>query len=134
MVTIYNADIWCDDCGQVLAAEAEAEGRTESGDSDDYPSIGHLEEETDSPQHCAACENCENAIDLCMWGLKETDELIGAEHRYIGDICGDELTPDGARYLKEMLAEPCRTPYQEALHNLWREHFSQYLEDEEEED
>jgi hypothetical protein len=133
---IYQADVYCDSCGNAIEEELRAAGYTDTGDSDDFPQGGYPEtEETDSPQHCASREQCLEAIDLSAYGLAENAQLIGAETRFIGALLGNSLTEEGASYLKEQLNEKPwlgsalhpRTEYQTALFNLWREEFADYL-------
>lgn len=134
---VYQADTWCDSCGAMIAEGLRNDGVADSGDSDGYPQGPYPEEETDSPNHCASEENCLEAINLGDWGLAPDAELYGAETRKIGAITNDGLTDAGEAYLREML-EPDEihytrgigsgathvrtfTPYQEALHALWKE-------------
>ncbi len=51
---IYQADIYCDECGQKIEASL-IKPTEELWDSDDYPNSFPDNEESDSPQHCAAC-------------------------------------------------------------------------------
>lgn len=134
MVTIYNADTWCDSCGRKIAESLEKPSYPKPWDSDDYPSIGHPEEATDSPQHCASGVTCLNRIDLREWGFRNDDPCYGAEAAFVGDLLGEELTKEGAQYLNEMLNEEPKTPYQGALRNLWKMAFAEYVEDEDEEE
>ena len=51
---IYNASMYCDDCGKRIVAECIADGREDWEDSDTYPQsvvIG----ESDSTESCAQC-------------------------------------------------------------------------------
>lgn len=162
MAGIYQAEMWCDDCAEAIAKDLIQKGQfpsywTESekaqvienegdaagidADSDDWPNWGHDDhEESDSPQHCGANSECLNKIDLCEYGFPENAPLYGAEDRYVGAIVSS-LTTYGAEGTAEMIRETPRTPYQKALHKLWREFFSDELcgqdlgsgEDEEEE-
>lgn len=60
---IYQADVYCDKCGDAVRAELRAQGKAPedeldhySYDSDDYPKDADIEhEESDIPQHCAKC-------------------------------------------------------------------------------
>jgi hypothetical protein len=117
MAYAYQADIYCDRCGQAIKRELDAKGQTPDGadedafedtfDSDDYPKWADEDEGTDSPQHCGAGEECKNAIDLAG--------------RKIGALIGSNLTRDGIEYVLETLAEPNRSRYQRALGALWAE-------------
>lgn len=65
MAYIYQADVWCDACGERICAELDAEGRRPAEpddqhtyDSDDYPKQFDAEsDEADGPQNCAS-GNC----------------------------------------------------------------------------
>lgn len=96
MAAIYQADIWCDDCADAIRnnilVEAKGELPFNSGDertynSDEYPKRASDDEESDSPQHCAAHESCLNAIEL-------------PSGRKIGMLFGG-LTADGVTYVRE---------------------------------
>ena len=123
----YNADTYCDACGEAISAELDSQGVADSGDSGDYPQQAR-EEPTDSPDHCASVGDCAgDAVDLREYGALET-ALVGAESCVIGELLGDELTADGAEYLREMLdGSATLTPYQIALHRFWRESFANYI-------
>ena len=94
-VYIFNAELWCDDCGRRIAAEITAEGNApecpsdeHTYDSDDFPKYSDEDNEyTDSPNHCASGAECPNA------------EIIDGE-RY-GCLLRETLTPDGERYVSE---------------------------------
>lgn len=75
--------------------------------------------ESDTIHHCEAGEDCIGAIVL----LDDGAPLNGAETRAVGAIVTDALTPDGYAWLREVLDEEPRTPYQEALHEVWRDTF-----------
>src|SRR5215467_10073467 len=61
---IYQADVYCEDCGEVIRKQLRADGKAPedeldhySYDSDDFPKDADIEhEESDSPQHCAGCD------------------------------------------------------------------------------
>lgn len=128
---VYSADTWCDSCGERLRREIAAEGLAPADrddiyvDSDSWPQSA-LEESTDYPDHCAAGGDCLEAVDLFPYWHGPL-VLHGAEATHVGAILSDGLTDDGVEYLKEMLDEVERTPYQEALHALWRETFADEL-------
>jgi hypothetical protein len=95
MAYIYAADIWCDDCGDKIRRTIIAEGTAPadptdewSYDSGEFPKCCDGSSESDSPQHCAAGEECINA--------HEFDD---------GHRCGvwleNDLTTDGDEYVKE---------------------------------
>lgn len=60
---IYQADVYCNKCGDAIRAELKAQGKAPedeldhySYDSDDYPKDADIEhEESDIPEHCAKC-------------------------------------------------------------------------------
>lgn len=91
MAYIYQADTWCDKCGEHICAELQREGKAPEDiedettfDSDDYPKRYDPEtEESDSPQNCAS-GNCAG---------------------FYGTFLENQLTQDGYKYLKSMLNE-----------------------------
>ena len=98
---IYQADIYCADCGRAIRKRLKAEGkapdtpRDESTyDSDEYPKGPYSEGggEADSPQHCGAGAECLNAIEV-------------ADGRKVGAWLENELTTDGAEYVRQAVAE-----------------------------
>lgn len=59
---IFQAECYCDECGEKICAECQANGTAPtdpddqySYDSDEYPKSCPDEEETDCPQHCGGC-------------------------------------------------------------------------------
>jgi len=93
---IYQADVWCDDCGEAIRARLTAEGKAPadpdnewSYDSDDFPKRAGNDEESDCPQHCAAGEKCLNAITL------PSGDKVG--------LLFGELTSDGIAYVQEAI-------------------------------
>lgn len=124
----YNAELLCESCGKELAERLRAEGVADDGDSDGFPQHANDGGESDSPNHCPSGEEClGEVIDLTDWGLPVGAQLYGAETRRIGELLDEGLTEHGVSYLKEMLGDPPRTPYQRALHRLWRAAFSDDL-------
>jgi hypothetical protein len=114
MAYAYNADIFCDRCGNAIkfALRADHKGPEDeddqsSFDSDDFPKWADEDEATDCPQHCGAGEECKDAIDL--------------EGRKVGALIGSNLTREGIEYVIETLSEPARTRFQRALGALWAE-------------
>lgn len=110
MSYIYQADVWCDDCGRAICKRLKRDGKAPadpddewSFDSDDYPKRAGDDEESDTPQHCAAGADCLNAIEL--------------PNGKVGLLFG-ELTSDGVQYVKDAIAEG-RTE----VTDLWQEHF-----------
>ena len=63
---IYQADVYCDKCGEAIRrnlADTAPEDALDqrSYDSDDYPKDAPIErEESDIPEHCADCHECLN--------------------------------------------------------------------------
>jgi len=113
MSYIYQADCYCDDCGKAIRKQLETEGnaptypdREYTYDSDEYPKRAGDDDESDSPQHCAAREDCLNAITL--------------PSGKVGFLFG-ELTRDGVEYVKEAVAEGGEVA------DLWKEHYADYL-------
>ena len=129
MCYIYQAALFCDDCGAKLRAtlpipEACDPRDEHTYDSDDYPKGPFNEDESDGPDHCASGADCVNAIDLAEYGLTEHAKMYGAETCKIGALVCDGLTDYGRDYTRELCDEPARTSYQMALHALWREMFN----------
>jgi len=118
MCYIYQADIWCNNCGEAIRERLIREGHAPtdpndewSYDSDDFPKRASDNDESDSPQHCAAGENCINAIELPS-GSK------------VGLLFG-ELTSDGIAYVQEAneeAKESCAGCKE--IVELWRKHYT----------
>ncbi len=116
-VYIYQADMYCKECGEKIRAELTAAGKAPAKpddettyDSDEFPK-GPFPDgggESDTVQHCACGENCINALDL-------PDEPV---HLY-GAWLENDLTRDGVNHLKEMIAERS-TPVTE----FWRKEYT----------
>ena len=69
MAYIYQADVWCDDCGKAICRRLKREGNAPANpddewtfDSDEYPKRADDDDEADTPQHCASGEHCINAV------------------------------------------------------------------------
>ena len=105
MAYIYNADIYCDECGEELIAMLIAKDVENTGDSDDYPQSCDDDEETDSPQHCGSGKDCLNAITLSNGDM-------------VGCLIGTNLTGDGVEYVKEYVKEGGIVATE-----IWREEF-----------
>jgi len=114
MAAIYQADVWCDDCADVIKdrlwAESEdgptfsnrAEWEESVGyddernyDSDEYPKDCDDDEESDCPDHCAAHSGCLNAEVL-------SDDSV------VGYFFGNSLTTDGADYVRDAIRDDVR--------------------------
>lgn len=112
---VYNADLYCEDCGEAIKRELRAEGHRKSDDSEEWPQ-GPYEDgggEADSPWHCGSNETCVNAM-----------EFDGTK---VGVWLGNPLTSDGVEGLTEMLSET-NSEYQRQLHEFWMCVYSDYLE------
>ena len=112
---IYQADVWCDDCGRAICERLTQEGKAPANpadectfDSDDYPKPADDRGEADTPQHCAAGADCLNAIEL--------------PSRLVGLLFG-ELTPDGVAYVKNAIVEAEEGLGDKDVVALWKEHF-----------
>jgi len=99
MAYIYQADIYCDECGEKIKEylrgidEVPSDPDDESSyDSDEYPKWGRDDEECDCPQHCGSHEHCENAIEL-------------SDGSQVGCLIGNNLTSYGVEYVKQAVAE-----------------------------
>jgi hypothetical protein len=95
---VYQADVWCDDCGRDIEERLRAEGKApedaldqSSYDSGEFPKWASDDDEADSPQHCAAGEDC---LDFT--------EING--QRY-GRFLHNELTSEGVAYVKAAFRE-----------------------------
>jgi len=111
MAYIYQASIWCDDCGEAIRKRLDEAGERpedldlddeSSFDSDDYPKGPFSDDdESDTPNHCASEEECPNAIEL-------------DDGRKVGAIVSG-LTEDGVAYVRDAKDSPCV--------RAWREHY-----------
>jgi hypothetical protein len=94
MAYIYQADVWCDACGDHIKADLEREKKApedtedeSSFDSDEYPKHYDAEnEESDGPENCS---------DGHCGGF--------ANGSSYGTFLENQLTQEGYRYLKGML-------------------------------
>ena len=99
MAYIYNADIYCDDCGKSIRQRIDAEGHAPaypddgySYDSDEYPKYVDGSSEADYPQHCGSMGDCINAYEF------EDGFKIGAWLK-------NDLTSEGEDYVKDAVRE-----------------------------
>lgn len=81
---IFQADVYCEHCGDMLKHKLDAQGEAPedmsdeySFDSDVYPKGPFYEQESDGPEHCANC----------------------------GKFLENPLTTEGYKYLNQMIAE-----------------------------
>ncbi len=116
MAYIYQADVWCDDCGRAICERLTHEGNApadpqdeSSYDSDYYPKQVDDDDESDTPQHCAGGPDCLNAITL-----PDGDK--------VGLLFG-ELTRDGVEYVKEAQRELQHGRGSADVVALWIEHY-----------
>lgn len=119
---IYNADIYCEDCGEAIKADLIAKGNAPENpddettfDSDDFPKGPFEDEASDFPQHCGAGADCLNATVL-------------SDGTKIGVFLENPLTTDGRNYVKEKINEKPNE-----INRLWAEHYD-LLPDEDEDD
>lgn len=99
MAYIYDADIFCDDCGKSICQRITAEGFAPddpddegSYDSGEYPKYVDGSSESDSPEHCASGDDCLNSIKF-------------SDGQEIGVWLGNELTSYGEDYTIEAVLE-----------------------------
>lgn len=78
----YQADIYCDDCGDAIKRDLAHMPDDERNDSDNYPQWASDSSEADASQHCADC----------------------------GEFLRNELTDDGRRYVIDALARGAGDP------------------------
>jgi hypothetical protein len=116
---LYQSAVYCDACGRQIEEDL---GRRDDNDSEAYPQYFGDDGESDSPQHCANGADCRDALRLAAYGLRKRDPLYGAETRAVGTLFGT-LTEDGVRYVRDLMRQKSRTPYQRALHRSWREFY-----------
>lgn len=121
MGAIYTADVWCDGCADKIKEDIASDlwdnrqnavcpdgtnvnefascaalhnylcGMDERDyDSGEFPKYCDEDDESDCPEHCAGGPNCENPTVLSD-GYK------------VGKFFGNNLTGDGANYVKEMV-------------------------------
>ena len=105
MPFIYNADIYCDECGQKICDELRAAGKAPADtsneslwDSDDYPKYAEPEA-TDTPQHCGCGSKCVNRFRVGVKGniVKTGGTLVSA-------LITEELTSYGVDYVIEAVS------------------------------
>jgi hypothetical protein len=113
---IYQADVYCRDCGREICRRLKREGLAPENpddewtfDSDEYPKRAGDDDEADTPQHCASGEHCINAVML------PSGEKVG--------YLSGELTAVGVEYVKEAIAEAEAGIGSKEVTDLWRENF-----------
>ena len=112
MAYIYDADLWCNSCGEDIVARLTSEGKAptnpddeHSFDSGEFPKAVGDPGESDCPSHCGGGEEC-----------LEAEILPGG--RKIGALLSTSLTSDGVEYVKEAVANGGEVA------EFWREQFS----------
>ncbi len=121
MPYIYQADIWCDDCGkaikeQIREYEKKTHDRVSREDSDQWPiELDSISDEADSPQHCGSMEECPNA-----------ERFDG---RLVGQFLENNLTTDGYEYVLEQHRE-----HPSGITQMWMDFYNLSLSTEEEEE
>ena len=115
-VYVFQAALYCEDCGQAIADELAARGVEDPGDSDAFPQGPYPDGggEADVPQHCDGAGHCLNAV-------------RSGEHT-IGAFLENPLTVDGRRYLAEAVA---RDGDSEVV-RLWAEFYGEGLGEDDE--
>ncbi len=114
MAFIYCADIYCDDCGKAIRRRLKKPANPNdewSYDSDEFPKCADSDNEADAPQHCAAGEDCINAIEI--------------EGGKVGLLFG-ELTGDGMTFVEDAIEEANRdeNTWSRAVVDMWYRHYS----------
>lgn len=102
MAYIFQADIYCDECGAAIRDEYRANGIADDGDSDTFPQGPYPDGggEADCPQHCGNC------------------------HEFLEN----PLTSDGEEYVKQALIDATGDP--EVLAQ-WSEYYGISADDDE---
>ena len=116
MPYIYQADCWCDSCGESirnrLLESATDQERNDwqderAYDSDDFPKYMGDDGESDNPQHCGSGPDCLEYVEL-------------PDGRRIGSLLSTSLTSEGVNYVLERVAGDPDSP----VCQFWREQFS----------
>ena len=118
-VYIYDADIFCEQCGEEIRKWLTHDGFAPddssdelSYDSDEFPKGPYPDGggEADTPQHCGSGETCYNAIEL-------------NDGRPIGVLLNNDLTSEGVEYVREAMKDG------NEVTNLWAEYYKIGVQD-----
>lgn len=104
---VFQAALYCRDCGEALVRDLRDRGAEDTGDSDDFPQGPYPDGggEADTPQHCDNGTQCVAA------------EIIGG--RRVGAFLENPLTSDAEAYVRQSLADTPGSP----LVRFWVEHY-----------
>lgn len=115
MAAIYQADIYCDSCGDDVRQQITTKGKAPTNpddetsyDSDEYPKRANDDDESDSPQHCGSGETCLEAETL-------------SDGSKVGKLIGTNLTEAGVEYVREAIEAGG------IVADFWAEQFVDYL-------
>jgi hypothetical protein len=98
---IYQAALFCEDCGRSIRKRLKQEGKAPDSprdestyDSDEYPKGPYQDGggEADSPQHCGAGADCLNAMEL-------------EDGRKVGAWLENPLTSHGVEYVRQAIED-----------------------------
>src|SRR5438128_1865504 len=113
-VYVYQADIYCEACGEAIRKRLTAEGKAPADpddertyDSDSYPKGPYPDGggEADHAQHCGSQGDCL--------------EPLGLEEGYqVGKFLENPLTSDGEYHVRELHRE-----HPSVITKLWLEHY-----------
>lgn len=115
MATIYQADIFCDSCGDDIRQQIKAKGKAPenpddetSYDSGEFPKYAFDHDDRDSPQHCGSGETCLEA-EILSDGSK------------VGCLIGTNLTDAGVEYVRKAIEQGG------LVAEFWKEQFCDYF-------
>jgi len=98
MPFMFQAELFCDSCGQAIRNRLTRQRRSPTDpdddstfDSDDFPK-DVVASESDYPHHCGAGDDCLEAVEL-------------PSGRKVGALLSDVLTSDGLDYLEGAIAD-----------------------------
>lgn len=115
MAYIYNADIFCDVCGEDICRAIQVSGLAPENvdddqefDSDEYPKSVDADGEADFPQHCGSNSDC-------------LDPVVLSDGSKVGNLIGTNLTDVGIEYVRSVIASGG------LVSEVWAEEFSDCL-------